>query len=678
MSRGRSTAVAALLYLIAALACYAPVLADPSGTLPVNAGLQPAIDRLSRWDQSVAVASTARNAHALLTEPWNLFDGFQCHPLPRSYTLGEHMFGSGVIAAVPYLLSWDPIFSYNGLLVLSAWIGALAMYFLTRELVDDAPAAFVAGLLFGMSSARIAGVAHPFAHADVFTPLALLFLARLLARGGLGNALAVALFVALEVMQSLYPLLWTAVILGCFAIWLAVVHRRHLVARLPLLALGLAILAVVTWLVLAPYLETRVTWGLLGDRMSLPFDVRGHFSWAPLFVLGALGILDRLRGRRPVLGGDPRWCLTIAGVLLLWLAAGPVVIGGVNFSLRRMLGAVVPGLDAVRGLYTMVYGTDLVLAVLAAYGVHALTERLPGRARLAVVALLAAWIGVAQHSPLTAWAAAPPDEDVALLRRTDGPVVELPYPAKGALIALANADLLRSTSYGPHRSSACYASFATPLEEPMRALLDRLPDAGAIDAVHALGFDALLLRRDRYFPGALARLESTLDGAPELHDRVRLVGRTEKIAVYELTGDVAASSDLAALVPDAGATPAALAIAAGTRAKVDFAVANAGATTFRHPDPIAPSDLVLRWTTAAGAPAGAHPARGLLPLALAPGMALPVVVDGEAPAAPGEYLATIALASRTEQVLGRRAVRVDAAAASTAPSPAPAVPAATP
>jgi len=649
------TAVAALVYLAAALWSYAPVLHDPFATLPVNAGLKTAYDQIGRWDQSVAVASITRNAHTLLSDPSSFFDGYQCFPLPRSYTLGEHMFGSGVLAAIPYALTRDPIFSYNALLVLSAWIAALGMYLLARELVRSEPAAFVSGLLFGLSVYRIAGVLHPFAYADMWTPLAMLHLIRLFATGRLRNALAFALFGSLTVLQSFYPLLWSAVLLACLAMQLALAHRRVLVSRLPAMATSLAVLVTVALLVFLPYLETRYTWNLLGGRMSLPASLDGWLSWSPVLVLGVLGLLDRLRGPRPVLGVDPRASLAIAAVLLLWLAIGGVTVFGVRLSLRAFLHAVIPGMDAVRGLSTMACGTELALAVLAAYGVRAVLERLPAAAAAVVTIGLAVWILIAQQVPLVAWAAAPPEEDLALLRRTTGPVLELPHPAKSSLGALAVADLLRFTSYDVRRSSACYASFGSPLDEPMRALSERVPNKGAIDAMRALGFRTLLLVRGRYFPAVRARIEKDLDA---LGDRLRLVGINERLALYDLRPGAVASSDTASLVPDERGASEALDAAAGATVVLEIPVANGGTRTFRLPDPIAPSEVVVRWTDAAAEVVREHRVRALLPLALAPATSLPVVVQDTAPDASGDYTVTIGTADAPDRVLGRRTVRV--------------------
>lgn len=657
MTRRATTAIAALLYLGFALASHAPVLSAPFELLPINDALTPAATQIVRWDQATAVASTARNAHALLTAPRTFFDGFQCFPLARSYTLGEHMFGCGVLAAPAWLATGDPVFSYNVLLILSAWVAALGMFFLARDLVDDVPAAFVAGMLFGFSTTRIAGIAHPYAYADMWTPPAILFLLRLFAHGGWRNALAFSLFAALAILQSFYPLFWTTVLMACLALQLVVVHRRQLVARLPQLAASLLVLVVVAWLVFAPYLATQSTWGLLDDRVSLPLDPRKYLTPTPLLVLGLLGLADRWRGARPRDGVDPRIALAIGGFLLFWISIGRVTVLGLQLTVRPLLAAVIPGFDAVRGLSVAVGGTDLALALLAAYGVRTIVNRLPDAARIAAVGALTAWIAVAQHVQLSAWSAAPPTEEVALLRRTAGPVATLPFPRKDSTVALADADLLLFASYDVRSSSACYASFSSPLEDQMRTLLGRFPLPGTIDALNVLGFRTLMMLRGRYFAGRLEQLEQELDGGAAADAGMQLVGRTERFALYDLGAERPSSSDLTLIVPDPAPTDA-FEAAPGARAKISFIVVNGGTETFRHPDPIAPSDVVVRWTDAGGAVVAERAARVLLPIALGAGRGMPIVVDDTAPAESGDYVVTVALATEPDRIVARRAVRV--------------------
>jgi hypothetical protein len=196
-SRIACSALAATAYLAVALWNFRSVLPAPATFLPESPRLDAAYTKLARLDLTMVLWTVTGNAERLLTRPLELRTEGQCHPLPRAYTLGEHMLGEGVLAALPLAVSGDPIVSYNVMLVATLWIAALAMYALTLHFTRSPAAAFVAGLLFCLQTDRISDSGHPFVHGDLWGPLVLLFLHRTFARGGFANALACALFVAL-------------------------------------------------------------------------------------------------------------------------------------------------------------------------------------------------------------------------------------------------------------------------------------------------------------------------------------------------------------------------------------------------------------------------------------------------------------------------------------------------
>jgi hypothetical protein len=308
-----------------ALGILRPILTAPTERLPYflhETEARSVMGHVDRADESMVVATVAHNAHRLLTAPTSLLEGGQCHPMPRAYTLGEHMLTTGLLAAPAYAASRDPILSYNVAVLSSLWIPALAMYAFAFSATKNAAAAFVAGLAFAMVPGRITDPVHPFVHGDVWAPLALLFLNRIVVGGRARDAAGLALFSALTVGESLYALMATAFYLLVFGGFLACRHTRGLLRALPALTIvGLA-LATLAWLVLGPYLESRATWGVLSGRASLPVP------------LGPCPGRDSSRVRRDRLAPS-RWSIAgvaaaaripsrraLAGLLLVWCAAG--------------------------------------------------------------------------------------------------------------------------------------------------------------------------------------------------------------------------------------------------------------------------------------------------------------------------------------------------------------------
>lgn len=671
------TTLAVVSYLLISLWAYRELLPDPSGRLVTAVSEGPAA-KICRWDQSAAVASIARHAHVLLNEPSQLQGHDQCFPLPQSQTLGEHMFGSGLLAAIPYALTGDPILSYNVLLIVSVWIAGIAMYAFSYHYVRDPIAAFVAGLSFALTLSRVFDAAHPFAYADMWTPLAMLFLHRLFAAGGVGNAVAFAFFAGLIVLQSLYPLVSGTILLAFYSVHLARTYRRELVARIPVFALALALLAIPSVFVLAPYLATRETWNLLSNRVSVPRPLPEGWLLNAASLLAIVGTLDRLRGPRARAGSDPRLCFFLSAAFLLWAASLAIFIPGTNLFIPSpiwLLRVLIPGADAVRGLNSIGSAVDLPLSFLAGYGVHVLIERTSRRVAVAVASAIALWIGAERLYPpvsawvwglgptLTPWEARPADEDIALLRKTEGPILDLPHTPDANIKSWVQADHLRFTSFDSRPSSSCYASFPSPIDGAIVPLAKQMPDPEAADALYALGFRTVLMHVPDAWPPELKRFERELAAKPGSRARLQEIGRTSRLIAYRLKSPVEASSDLAPLAQ--GASPVQPVRAAPGATQLDVTITNTGVTTFVHPTPIAPTDVVVRWNDPSGAAVAEERTRFLLPLALGRKASQATTLATTIPATPGFYSVTVALGSRPDLVIARLQVHVDP----TAPPP---------
>lgn len=643
--------------------------------------------RVDHADQAMVVATTTRNAARFTSAPWALREGGQCHPLPRSYTLGEHMFGFGLLAAPAYALGAGPILAYNVALWATLWIPALTMYALVVALTRSPPAAFVAGLVFALQPGRIDDPTHPYVHGDLWAPLALLFLYRLLHGGRLRAALGLGVCVALEVGESFYALLTTVAYLATYAASVALRAPARLLRVAPWLLLAALPAVLVAWLVLGPYLDTRATWGVLSGRSSsfaeLAQFVPGgeHFPGWVVLALALVGLADRLRGRR---GDDDLRLPVLAGALLLfWCAVGRVRVPLVGILVPSPLQAargIVPGLDAVRALQVVALGIGLATSLLAGYGIAALAARLDRRRVLWATAVVCiAIVGVRSYGPLAraifgrtlrleAWAPRLDPEDVALIRGTaPGAIVDVPLPYREGHIAFGGSEALLRAAHGPRDSAACYNSFPSPVQKQVFLLSEGLPAQADVHALAALGFETVLARA-----GEAAERMGSAGSATTLRPR----GRTGSFATFDLPapGPVAedfvllAAGAAASAAPHApGAPPLRTTNASGV-ARVAFPFRNPGDATFRHPEPLAPSDLVIRWDALdAAAPAASAAARALLPIALGPGGELPADVDVAPPARPGRYRASLARAAAPDVVLATREVEVASAAVNELP-----------
>jgi len=682
--------LAALVYLAVALFVLRAVLPAPATRLPYPATLHASEEDLvglDHSDQAMVVATVTRNADRLLHAPTTLRGGGQCFPMPRSYTLGEHMFGVGLLAAPAYALTGDPILSYNAALLLTLWIPALTMYAFAFFLTASPPAAFVAGLAFALVPGRVIDPTHPYVHGDLWAPLALLFLHRLLSGGGFRAAAGFAVAMVLEVAESLYSLIASGLFVAVYALFLLGRRPRSAVRALPLLIGVAALVGIAAWIVLGPYLDARATWGVLSGRFSYPLVAdefapgREHFPGFVVVGLAAVALLDRLRGPR---ARDARLAIAAGGALVLWCALGQVRLPFTSLEVPSPLllaRGVIPGLDAVRALHAIALSVGLSFALLSAYGVIALAERI-GRGHVVAVAALASLALLATNlfGPLarasfgrtlrlTSWDARPPAAEIELVRRSGpGAILDAPLPFVEGDISFKAGPMLLLASYGPRESAACYNSFGSPVQKQISLLAQQLPGRAAADALAALGFETVLERSTE--AGDEPHLRAPL-GSGEAP--LRGTGRAGDLATYALAGAGAVSEHLAQLELPSGAEPASEPsyTAVGRAARIAFVFRNHGDATFRHPRPLAPSDLVVLWTPLD--PQGVateSPARALLPIALAPGASLPIDIAVVLPERPGRYRATVARAAAPDRALATREVDVSASPAGPAPADA--------
>lgn len=684
MTRGRlHFLLAAAGYLLIALWCYRAVLPDPFGSLPVSVDRlkDPRALELYRSDQRFVVGVVAEGARRIAAGDFDLLEQSTCFPLADSGTLGEHMIGESLLGALPYALTGDPIFTFNAMGMLFFSISALSMYTLSYFWTGHPGAAFLAGFLFAFHPARVTNLAHPFTFGNLWTPLALLAAHQLFTRQRWRDACLLALTLSLQLLESLYPLLALTILGGTYGLFLIARSPSSLPRLLPKLLFVAVVTGGVAAAIFGPYLHTREVWNTLQGRpyslLQLPSDYLpgGNASVGILGpLLALLGLYDRLRRSRPRDGYDPRWILTLGGILVLWATLRRARVGSLridDISPLVWLRDLVPGLDAVRVLSALRFGVFLVIAFLAAYGVLFLVERLRGRSRsLAVSALLLLAIietlyGPAAHAVyqwnpnLVADQERPSPGLLELIAKApDGALLDLPAGRQTGFIPRLSRSIFLA-AYHQRPVAACYNSFTTPLQAEVAALAQALPDPKAADALYALGFRILVVHE-----GGKAFRPDTLPALNQMR-RLLLIGRTRRQLVFELRSPLAATEDRTALTPAPAATP--ITVPPASVIEVPLSTRNRSNAVFRHAPPIQPGPLEVEWRDPDGNVVGREKVRALLPIALAPGARTERRLLLRTPAVAGEYYVAARVAGDDQPIAAAR-VRVTPAA----PRPGPA------
>jgi len=275
-------AVASVLYAALTLFALKPVLPQLYAVLPYPRSLEllPARDnwiQLSWNDELLTAAQLTRNARRMVTAPWRLWDNGQCYPMANARALGEHMLGMGLRGTVPYALTGDPVATTNVVLITLPWMAGMAMYALVAYWTGAPGAALVAGLLFAFQVPRLTNLVHPYVEANDWTVVALLAAHLLFARGTWPTAALLASAIALQTLESFYPVLGFAVLGGSYGVYLSIRYWRRVPSLLPKIIAVLLVTGVVAALVFTPYVRMRNAWGgAVGGRNTLLYDVREY------------------------------------------------------------------------------------------------------------------------------------------------------------------------------------------------------------------------------------------------------------------------------------------------------------------------------------------------------------------------------------------------------------------
>lgn len=668
-----------MLYFLVALFLLRDVLPAPSELLPRNSGISEAYEQIGESDQAMVVYLVMRNADTFLRNPLELGGASQCFPFPRAYTLGEHLFNEGILAALPWALTGDAILTYNILLLLTFFLAGFTTSLFAYYLLGDSRAALIAGLLVQLVPGRISDGGHPMLHACYWLPLALLCLHRLFATGRFLPAAGAALFLMMIALETIYIIFGTTILVGVWVCWLIWRDDRYRTrASILCLAAGAAVVAFAI-LLLFPYLETREIFGVLQGRRTVltPITFFAPGSWGfpgwVFLLLAALGIVDRWRGARGRRTDDPRLPLFLAVFLLVWIASADLPIPGTPWSLPSpivLLRGIVPAIDAARGFFAVHVVLYVPLAVLAAFGFRSLGERLPEAPAWVLFGLLAGAIFLGRFEPALADAqfgmapgmkahpGRPPDAQIKLVQEhVTGPSVDLPTMGESRRRRFFRIDdLFRLHAFAPRPLAACYNSFDSPYEEQMHQLVSQLPAPAAAEALRALGVETLLMRPFEMSAERTRKFEEELRDSPRARAHVELQAQAGGLRIYRLHARRAVKEEIPLL---GAASPGEVAVGTKRPTEVAFRFANRSPFVFRAPGPAGYSGATISWEDEDGVVVTSENESVLLPIALGPGQTMEQSLAVSPPNRPGVFQGWLRVDGHEEPIAGAT-VRVEA------------------
>ena len=250
------------------------------------------------------------------------FDANIFHPAPLTLAYSEHLFAQAVQIFPIYLVTGNPILSYNLLFLSTFVLSGLGTFLLVRELTGNPAAAFVAGLIFAFVPYRLPQSSHLQVLSSQWMPFALYGLTRFASTRRIRPLAGAGAALVAQNLSSGYYLLFFTPFAAAYAVWELWRRDRWRDARawLALSIAGVLVLAV-TFPFLLPYAELRA---LTGAARSLPEIT--SFS-ADVYSYGTAFSEQRIWGERLRAFPKPEGELFPGFVPLLLALAGALCAG---------------------------------------------------------------------------------------------------------------------------------------------------------------------------------------------------------------------------------------------------------------------------------------------------------------------------------------------------------------
>jgi len=170
------------------------------------------------WDPLLNMWTLSWDTTTLLHAPTHLWQAQLLYPNSLSLSFSENLLGETIIYAPFFLITHNPVLSYNITFYLTFLLCGTNMYIMARHYTGKPLAAFVAALIYAFAPYRLAQIDHIHVLAGEWMPLAFLYLDLSLQQGRWRHWSLFALFYLLQLLSSVYYGIFLAYALLAFTI----------------------------------------------------------------------------------------------------------------------------------------------------------------------------------------------------------------------------------------------------------------------------------------------------------------------------------------------------------------------------------------------------------------------------------------------------------------------------
>jgi hypothetical protein len=512
-------------------------------------------------DARFAVWNVTWVANALLTDPTRVYDANIYYPHRHALAFSEANLGAGTIALPVWALTRNPFTAHNIVLLFAFASSAVATFYLARYLTRDAGAAWTAAIAYASCPYLFSHTAHIQLLLGGGIPLSLLLMHRLVDAPSMKRGAILGVALAGQALFCAYYGIFAGLMVGFSAFFYAASRRYWTSTRY---WIAIAVAAFVSIAIVAPfflpYLEIQretgfgrslddartysATWisylasSARAHRWMLPtLNELGGWNGEVLFpgfvalALAFCGVVSAASRQtdqvaQPVRNRESVLLYGSLAVLAFWTSLGPAA------GLYSVFYKLIPVFSFLRapgrtGLVVM-----LCLAVLAAFGVRALSQKARGRGPVAITLAAAGLVFADLLQIPFDWRAASPINSLynRLAELPRGAVAEFPFYDQRPDYHIHTIYMLNSTAHW----QPLVNGYSDHIPQDFRRLAVRLasfPSRDAFDALQERRVRYITVHLDRYGHRAIADIERRLEAFAE---NLRLIAGDARMRIYEV------------------------------------------------------------------------------------------------------------------------------------------------
>ena len=173
-------------------------------TWPLAAGIGHLGRTQNSGDGRFAVWNVAWVAHALVTDPADLFDANIFYPHRRALAFSEANIGAGTLAVPVWVATKNPFAAHNSVVLFAFALSVVGAWLLARKLTNDGAAAATAAVLFAFCPYVFSHTAHIQLLMVAGIPICLLLFHRLADAPSPARGVALGLALAAQALSCAY------------------------------------------------------------------------------------------------------------------------------------------------------------------------------------------------------------------------------------------------------------------------------------------------------------------------------------------------------------------------------------------------------------------------------------------------------------------------------------------